>query len=121
MKLYEAYLKEIVDRSKIDLGPKPIDQADLVVEIIDIILGPKSSKTPKAPTFPQNHLSTKSSHKVPKSPKKVPNSAGTVLNLQPSLLLQTMKSLCICLLCPEFPSPLGAQISCCLRSYCCLC
>ncbi len=43
MKLYEAYLKEIVDRSKIGLGPKPIDQADLVVEIIDIILGPKCS------------------------------------------------------------------------------
>ena len=44
MKLYEAYLKEITDRSKINLGPKPIDQADLVVEIIGIILGPKSSK-----------------------------------------------------------------------------
>ena len=43
MKLYEAYLKEIIDRSKIGLGPKPIDKADLVVEIIDIILGPKSS------------------------------------------------------------------------------
>ena len=43
LKLYEAYLKEIVDRSKIGLGPKPIDQADLVVEIIDIILGPKCS------------------------------------------------------------------------------
>ena len=43
MKLYEAYLKEIIDRSKIELGPKPIDTADLVVEIIDIILGPKSS------------------------------------------------------------------------------
>ena len=43
MKLYEAYLKEIIDRSKIELGPKPIDKADLVVEIIDIILGPKSS------------------------------------------------------------------------------
>ncbi len=43
MKLYEAYLKEIIDRSKIDLGPKPIDQADLLVEIIGIILGPKSS------------------------------------------------------------------------------
>ena len=43
MKLYEAYLKEIIDRSKIDLGPKPIDKADLVLEIIDIILDPKSS------------------------------------------------------------------------------
>ena len=43
MKLYEAYLKEIIDRSKIELGPKPIDKADLVAEIIDIILGPKSS------------------------------------------------------------------------------
>ena len=43
MKLYEAYLKEIIDRSKIDLGPKPVDQADLLVEIIGIILGPKSS------------------------------------------------------------------------------
>ena len=38
LKLYEAYLKEIIDRSKIELGPKPIDKADLVVEIIDIIL-----------------------------------------------------------------------------------
>ena len=36
-------MKEIIDRSKIELGPKPIDKADLVVEIIDIILGPKSS------------------------------------------------------------------------------
>ena len=43
MKLYEAYLNEIIDRSKVELGPKPIDKADLVVEIIDIILGPKSS------------------------------------------------------------------------------
>ena len=43
LKLYEAYLKEIIDRSKIELGPKPIDKADLVVEIIDIILDPKSS------------------------------------------------------------------------------
>ncbi len=42
LKLYEAYLKEIIDRSKIELGPKPIDKADLVVEIIDIILDPKS-------------------------------------------------------------------------------
>ncbi len=48
MKLYEAYLKEIIDRSKINLGPKPIDQADLVVEIIGIILGPKSSKRDSA-------------------------------------------------------------------------
>ena len=36
-------MKEIIDRSKIELGPKPIDKADLVVEMIDIILGPKSS------------------------------------------------------------------------------
>ncbi len=42
MKLYEAYLKEIIDRSKIGLGPKPIDQGDLVAEIIGIILGSKS-------------------------------------------------------------------------------
>ena len=48
LKLYEAYLKEIIDRSKIELGPKPIDKADLVVEIIDIILGPKSSNRDNA-------------------------------------------------------------------------
>ena len=44
MELYEAYLKEIIDRSKLGLGPKPIDQGDLIVEIIDILLEPRSSK-----------------------------------------------------------------------------
>ena len=42
MELYEAYSKEIIDRSKLGLGPKPIDQGDLIIEIIDILLGPKS-------------------------------------------------------------------------------
>ena len=42
MELYEAYSKEINDRSKLGLGPKPIDQGDLIIEIIDILLGPKS-------------------------------------------------------------------------------
>ena len=36
MELYEAYSKEIIDRSKLGLGPKPIDQGDLIIEIIDI-------------------------------------------------------------------------------------
>ena len=40
--LYEAYLQEIIERSKLGLGPKPIDQGNLLEEIIDIILGPKS-------------------------------------------------------------------------------
>ena len=43
MKLYEAYLQEIIERAKLGLGPKPIDQGNLLEEIIDIISGPKSS------------------------------------------------------------------------------
>ena len=41
MELYEAYLKEIIERSKLGLGPKPIDQGNLLQEIIDIILEPE--------------------------------------------------------------------------------
>ena len=41
MELYEAYSEEIIDRSKLGLGPKPIDQGDLIIEIINILLGPK--------------------------------------------------------------------------------
>ena len=43
MKLYEAYLQEIIERAKLGLGPKPIDQGNLLEEIIDIILKTKSS------------------------------------------------------------------------------
>ena len=43
MKLYEAYLQEIKERAKLGLGPKPIDQGNLLEEIIDIILTTKSS------------------------------------------------------------------------------
>ena len=42
MELYEAYLQEIIERSKLGLGPKPIDQGDLLEEIINIILEPNS-------------------------------------------------------------------------------
>ncbi len=44
MELYEAYLQEIIERSKLGLGPKPIDQGNLLEEIINIILGPQSPK-----------------------------------------------------------------------------
>ena len=44
MELYEAYLQEIIERSKLGLGPKPIDQGDLLEEIINIILEPNSPK-----------------------------------------------------------------------------
>ncbi len=43
MKLYEEYLQEIIERSKLGLGPKPIDQGNLLEEVIDIILDPKST------------------------------------------------------------------------------
>ena len=43
MKLYEAYLQEIIERAKLGLSPKPIDQGNLLEEIIDIILRTKSS------------------------------------------------------------------------------
>ena len=42
MKLYEAYLQEIIERSKLGLGPKPIDQGNLLEEIINVILEPES-------------------------------------------------------------------------------
>ena len=48
MKLYEAYLREIIERSKLGLGPKPIDQGNLLEEIINIILGPQSPKRNEA-------------------------------------------------------------------------
>ena len=43
MKLYKAYLQEIIERAKLGLGAKPIDQGNLLEEIIDIILTTKSS------------------------------------------------------------------------------
>ena len=43
MGLYEAYLLEIRERANLGLGPKPIDQGNLLKEVIDIVLGPKSS------------------------------------------------------------------------------
>ena len=43
MKLYEAYLQEIKERVELGLGAKPIDQGNLLEEIIDIILRTKSS------------------------------------------------------------------------------
>ena len=42
MGLYDAYLQEIIERSKLGLGPKPIDEGNLLEEIIDIIMEPKS-------------------------------------------------------------------------------
>ena len=48
MELYEAYLQEIIERSKLGLGPKPIDQGNLLEEIINIILGPQSPKRNEA-------------------------------------------------------------------------
>jgi len=41
LELYDAYLQEIIERSKLGLGPKPIDQGNLLQEIIDIILEPE--------------------------------------------------------------------------------
>ena len=43
LKLYKAYLQEITERSQLGLGPKPIDQEALTIEIIEIISGSKSS------------------------------------------------------------------------------
>ena len=48
MGLYEAYLQQIIERSKLGLGPKPIDQGNLLEEIINIILGPQSPKRNEA-------------------------------------------------------------------------
>ena len=48
LELYEAYLQEIIERSKLGLGPKPIDQGNLLEEIINIILGPQSPKRNEA-------------------------------------------------------------------------
>ena len=42
LELYEAYSQEIMERSKLGLGPKPIDQGNLLEEIINIILEPES-------------------------------------------------------------------------------
>jgi aconitate hydratase 2/2-methylisocitrate dehydratase len=48
LELFEAYLREIKERSDLGLGPKPIDQGNLVEEIIDIILDPESSHRDEA-------------------------------------------------------------------------
>ncbi len=48
MELYEAYLQQIIERSKLGLGPKPIDQGNLLEEIINIILGPQSPRRNEA-------------------------------------------------------------------------
>ena len=42
MSLYEAYLKEILVREKIGLSPKPIDNGDLINEIISNIIEKKN-------------------------------------------------------------------------------
>ena len=42
MSLYEAYLKNIEEREKIGLSPKPIDSGDLINEIIINIVDKKS-------------------------------------------------------------------------------
>ncbi len=41
MSLYEAYLKNIEEREKIGLSPKPIDDGDLINEIITNIVDKK--------------------------------------------------------------------------------
>ncbi len=51
MSLYEAYLKEILEREKIGLSPKPIDQGDLINEIISNIIGKKNKHRNKSLEF----------------------------------------------------------------------
>ena len=41
MSLYEAYLEDIVEREKIGLSPKPIDDGNLINEIISNIIEKK--------------------------------------------------------------------------------
>ncbi len=51
MSLYDAYLKDIVEREKIGLSPKPIDNGDLIGEIITNIVGKKSKHRNKSLEF----------------------------------------------------------------------
>ncbi len=51
MSLYEAYLKEILEREKIGLSPKPIDNGDLINEIISDIIGKKNKNRNKSLEF----------------------------------------------------------------------
>ncbi len=49
MSLYEAYLEDIVEREKIGLNPKPIDDGDLINEIITNIVTNKIKHRKKKP------------------------------------------------------------------------
>ena len=51
MSLYKAYLKEIAEREKIGLSPKPIDNGDLVNEIIANIIDNKNINRSKSLEF----------------------------------------------------------------------
>ena len=51
MSLYEAYLKNIEEREKIGLSPKPIDSGDLINEIITNIVDKKSKHRNKSLEF----------------------------------------------------------------------
>ena len=51
MSLYEAYLKDIVERKKIGLSPKPIDNAGLIGEIITNIVEKESEHRNKSLKF----------------------------------------------------------------------
>ena len=51
MSLYEVYLNDIAEREKIGLNPKPIDNGDLIDEIITNILEKKNSHRKKSLEF----------------------------------------------------------------------
>ncbi len=51
MSLYESYLKNIEEREKIGLSPKPIDSGDLINEIINNIVDKKSKHRNKSLEF----------------------------------------------------------------------
>ena len=51
MSLYEVYLNDIAEREKIGLNPKPIDNGDLIDEIITNILEKKNSHRKKSLQF----------------------------------------------------------------------
>ncbi len=51
MSLYEAYLEDIAERKKIGLSPKPIDNGDLINEIISNIVEKKSKHRNKSLEF----------------------------------------------------------------------
>ena len=51
MSLYEAYLENIVEREKIGLRPKPIDDGDLINEIIANIVEKKNKHRNKSLDF----------------------------------------------------------------------